>query len=172
MSDTENNPLGLDAMPAESPQYDLTRITDQTQSITDATPAEELHNMIGVCADLRKALKECEDRAWLALEERVRQLGDLTIGHIRYYIGKETKVKCKSVRNAVEAVLKATGGDADKFTECLSANAFKPGATRDMFLAEGVGEFYTEVFEVVEEAELKTGKPKTGLKSVDTRFIK
>lgn len=148
---------------------DLQRITERTEAITPTTDAPTLIEILGTVADYRKALKECEDRAWAALEELVKANGPITYGHTKYYIGTVTKDKCRNTRAAVEAVMIAAGGDIDTFNDVLSVNAFKYAAARKL-----LGPEYEKHFETVVEDELKEGKsvPKKELKAADTRFVK
>lgn len=88
--------------------------------------------------------------------------GELSDATDRYYIGIEKKIKPREFRSMVGIVLEAAEGDLDRLVDVLSANAFKPGECRKLL---GDAKF-KEAFEMIEEEDLKTGKPKKGLQKV------
>ena len=100
--------------------------------------------------------------------EYVKEHGSFKVGDTMYSIGRDKSVKCRDSKAALEHLLDVFEGDSGKIAECLSANAWKPGAVR-VFLAE-VGKeadfdqlFKTEVKEKVEGKEKVT--------ATDLRFI-
>jgi hypothetical protein len=85
----------------------------------------------------------------------------------RFYIGEGKKISCRSLMAAAEAVLSATGGDLEAFTEMLAKNAFKQGAVRAL-----VGdEKHAELFKTEVVKDVKTGAAKKKLALADERFV-
>lgn len=93
--------------------------------------------------------------------------GEIEDGDNRYYVGTSKTTKCVDVKATLDRLLTVTGGDLDAVNSCLSTGAFKPAATLAVLGSEGAGLFTTEVVQ-----DLKTGKPKVGLKAVNKKFTK
>ena len=94
----------------------------------------------------------------------------VNIGTIRFYLGRDKITKCRDQAATLAAVLEKTGGDVGQVAECMSSNAWKPGALRDV-----LGDVWPTCFEVIEREEVKEGKPnKAGrtLQIVDTKFLR
>ena len=94
----------------------------------------------------------------------------VNIGTLRFYLGKDRITKCKDQAATLAAVLEKTCGDVGQVAECMSSNAWKPGALRDV-----LGDLWPTCFEVIEREEVKEGKPnKAGrtLQIVDTKFLR
>ena len=85
----------------------------------------------------------------------------------RLYVGNKKKTKCRDLYAALDAILEATNGDLEAVAEALSTNAIKPGHAKTL-----LGEKWGEHFDVTEELDLKTGKPKKELKLADGRYIR
>lgn len=122
--------------------------------------------------DFTQRLKEIhaqlKDRLEVAAIAFIKKHGDIQDGTRRFYVGVAKTTKCTDLRGTIEAVLLASGGDFDAFAGCLSSNAFKPGACKDI-----LGEAFGKLFKTSDEDEMREGKPaKQKLQKVDTRFIK
>jgi len=100
------------------------------------------------------------------LAEWIDQNGEITVGDIRYYVGKSKTQKPRDLREVADRVLTAVAGDLDAFVDVLAANAFKPGAAKKL-----LGDQFDEVFETTEKLDLRTGKPARELKVVNTKFL-
>lgn len=94
--------------------------------------------------------------------------GNFTFGDTRYYVGTKKKIKPLGNWQIMEALLEQTGGDAKQMAGCLASDAWKQGGIKKL-----VGDDkHKELFETIEELEVKTGKPKKELKQVPTKLIK
>ncbi|WP_428939689.1 hypothetical protein [Fontivita pretiosa] len=118
-------------------------------------------------AFVKAAARRLDERIKAKLLERVSSGGDLLIGTVRYYAGIEKRVEPRDRGAVLAAVLELAGGDvAAAARDFLAAGAFKHGSIRQ---AAGEDRF-AELFEVVEQQELREGRPAKTLKAVDTRF--
>lgn len=131
----------------------------------EATPEQVLEMMDRMDAVMAHA-KEIKDNLNAAVIEWIKANGDLVSGTKRWYVGVKKQTKCRDQKALVEAVLNATGGDVDKFCEMLGANAFKPGACRQLLTADE----FASLFRIDEGDELRDGAaPK--LQMIDSAFM-
>ena len=131
------------------------------------SPVGEIVLKHGRIQDAKRYIKAWEAQFEAAMIEWIDANGDFEINGVRYYVGPEKKVKCIHLKAALEALMEKCGGDWDVFVGCLSSNALKPGAAREVFGAE-----FDTHFATTTETDLKTGKPAKGLHVVDTKFLK
>lgn len=132
----------------------------------DHTPeqvAEVIEKVDFVAAQVRQIKKILEEQ----LIDWINANGDLQIGHKRYYVGPYKRYRARDQMRIADVVLSLTQGDLQSFVEYLSASAFKPGMVKK---AVGLNEF-DELYETVIRDDVKTGKPKKGVHTVDTRFL-
>jgi hypothetical protein len=116
-------------------------------------------------------LKETRSQVEQEAQDWINENGSVTVGTTRYYVGVTKKPpKCVNVPAAVEAILKAVGGDFDRFTEHLSAGAIKYGAAKQTLPAEAYGLLFVRE-EVTELQTENAGKPAAKLQKVDTRYL-
>lgn len=94
--------------------------------------------------------------------------GSIEIGDVRYYVGRDKRVKCRDVRRTLESLLDATGGAIDEVCRCLSSNALLPAQVKQR-LGETV---YHEHFSEEIVPDLTTGKPRRVVKSVNPQWVK
>ena len=80
-------------------------------------------------------------------------------GPRRLYVAPDKTTKCLDNRDALVAVLTATGGDVDALLGCLSSNAFKPGACKAV-----LGDEWPKHFEVKETKRLGEGTARKSLR--------
>lgn len=123
---------------------------------------------ITTLAAMKQAMKELGHRIETALIQWINDNGEIECGDIRYYVGTESVTKCNDLGQAVQAILRAVGGDVDLFVSCLSSGALKPGASRAMLGDDAFASHFT----TIKLEDLKTGKPRKGLKQTNTKFIK
>jgi hypothetical protein len=125
---------------------------------------------IGKVDALKRAAKEATAELDGLLTEYVQVNGPVTIGTIRYYVGPKRKTKLQlTLERALTILIESAQGDVGTVAGCLSSDALKHGACRDV-----LGDRWDEVFVVVEETELKEGKPvkaAPSLQKLDTRFL-
>lgn len=93
---------------------------------------------------------------------------EVNVGDLRFYVGTEKKVTPKDNGAVLESLLTASNGDVSTVVQALSSNPWKQGQVRQI-----VGDAeHNELFHTALVADLKTGKPRKGLRCVDTRFIR
>lgn len=100
----------------------------------------------------------------------IKANGDIICGTVRYYVGVDKTVKCKDVKGTLELMLSSAEGDMDRVAACLSSDAWKHGACKEV-LGDKV---WAEAFETTSKDKLEEGKaPKQpSLKKIDTKFLK
>ena len=91
---------------------------------------------------------------------------EFTIADTVYYVASNKKVKPKSLTSAVDAIFRASEGDWERFTDCLSANALKVGECRKV-----LGDQFDSFFETTVEMDLEH-KPVKSLHSVNKKFLR
>lgn len=167
IEDPQNIMAMIEAAAVEQSSAITTRKTNVLDSCLDALDIiesglatdDQCLLALDLAAKFKEAAREVSERVNKAVLARLLPSnGELTMGPKKWYVGKEKTVKCRNVRSAVEALMQATGGDYDRFVECLSSNAFKPAATM-----KALGENAGECFETTYGDELK-------LKVSDERF--
>jgi RNAse (barnase) inhibitor barstar len=114
----------------------------------------------------KQQVRRLEDMWDSAMLEHVQAVGPVVIGDVKYYAGVKKSTKCRDVRQTLAMFLAVS--DIDTLADCLSSNAFKPGAARLAIAPDQ----WDECFVVEEQAELKEGKPVKSLQSINTRFLK
>ena len=80
-------------------------------------------------------------------------------GPRRLYAAPDKRTTCNSVPLTVTGILAASGGDIGVLAQCLSSNAFKPGACRAV-----LGEQWNTYFTVDERKKLNEGSVKKSLR--------
>jgi len=146
----------------------INSLIDEVSSLSPDAPVEQVltvRERIDAATQRLREVKGMIDDATIAW---IDANGDIEVDTVRYYVSVSKTKKCKDNRAAVEAIFEAVGGDFDAFVETLSSNALKPGACGNV-LSE---EVFAEHFEVIEQKDLRTGKPKKSVQKVDSRFIK
>jgi len=129
-------------------------------------------NVLGIIAECKRGLAELQKLAEAVAVERLEAIGPQVIGSIRYYAGVSKTTKPRDLREAVEAIMHASGGEWPRFVDCLSSNALKTGECRKLFAEAGSPELFDVVFETVEKAELKEGKAPKELQTINLAFVK
>lgn len=150
--------------------HQLLASTDHALTLIESGQAtrEEILQAMDFIALLKEATKLLASRMEQASIEWISQNGEITNGDLRYYIGSNREYRCNNPTDALDKLLNAAGGDLSMVAGCLSAAAWKPGATRTALGEEA----FKELFESRTTLDLKTGKPKLGLKKIDTKFLK
>jgi hypothetical protein len=92
---------------------------------------------------------------------------EFVVGDVRYYVGTDKRTKPRDKVRVLEAILDKTAGDMKLAVEMLASDAFKPGAVRDLLGDES----FDTLFETTTVDDLKTGKPRRGIHSVNTKFL-
>ena len=129
-----------------------------------AATREEVIEALNVRAAMKARMKEVDAAFEAAVIAWIQANGEIECGDIRYYVGTEKVTRCIDQTTTLWTLLEAGGGDT--VAHCLSSGAFKPGACREV-----LGELWDGHFVTTERPDLKTGKPKRGLRSVDKRFL-
>ena len=123
-------------------------------AIASIEPQSELENVVDAIQLLdaiKEWVKEQQESMNLRLIEYLQANGEFQFGSVKYWLGAtKPDWKCIDVAACLEAVkIKAECVDADGeavvdwrlVADCLSANAFKPGATRK-FLGDDAGKHF------------------------------
>lgn len=131
---------------------------------TGAATREEVIEALNVRAAMKTRMKEVDAAFEAAVIAWIQANGEIECGDIRWYVGPEKKTDCYDQEETLRALLE-TGG-VDGVAACLASGAFKPGACRKV-----LGDQWEDYFLTTEKPDLKTGKPKHGLRSVDKRFL-
>ena len=132
-----------------------------------------LPNAMGLIEEVIRRCRELKSEVERHAVGYISIHGEQHIGPVRYYVGVTKTYKPRTLVEAVEAILDASGGDMARFTDCLSSNALKAGATRKMFADAGCPERFDAVFEASEEQELREGKVKQPtLQKFDPTFVR
>ena len=153
-----------DTAPIESPSTILADLA----ALSPDVPIDKVLAMrvrVDFFAEKAKAFREMLDNAMI---EWINANGPIEFETIRYYVGPVKNTKCRSVKEAIPALLDATGGDMERFCEILSSNAIKHGAARGVLAPE----VWDQLFIVEEQQELKEGKPVKRLQKIDSRFVR
>lgn len=129
------------------PAGPLNEIERQVRCVELQTPDEQVLELREKLLSMKGRIAELLSQIDDALIER--QV-NVTVGPRRIYVAKEKDTKCISVKAAMEALLNEAQGDWDTVADCLSSNAIKHGAAREV-----LGEKWGQFFEVVEKDRLK-----------------
>jgi hypothetical protein len=160
----------------------LTPVRQTAQDIVLAATLErpdtilEARSFIAALADLLRDAKALYEQRMIDLLADAPAKG-ANIGTLRFYLGvkRETRIRDGKRGEVLMKALTLAGGDADAAVERYLASGFiKPAAVRDA-MAEVNDPEFDHLFEVIEEREVREGKPhKDGLTLhvVDTKFLR
>lgn len=144
----------------------IATLEEQCLSITNDMTVEQVMEIRERLMFAETRVKEAKASLNAALMDYIDANGPFVVGDTRFYNGVKKTTKCKSVPKCVEALLTANSGDFDEFCKVLAAQPIKHGAAKGI-----LGDAWDEHFEVIEQQDVKTGKPKRETKAVDTRFL-
>ena len=98
----------------------------------------------------------------------------IIIGGMMRWAGASKEVKSRNLRDTTEGMMKAVGGDWQRFTDCLSTNAFKPGECRKAIAESFPGDFlFDKLFVTTEKWKLdERDFPVAALQEINTAFLK
>ena len=117
---------------------------------------------------LYKAVREARKDFYDRLKGWIDEHGEIEFQGKRWYVGPNKKIeRLVPLDDLAERVLSAVGGDLDAFCRCLSSGAFKYGELREV-----LGEDWQQCFTEKIERDVKTGKPKRKVKSLQVGFGK
>ena len=132
--------------------------------ITDNEDAADRLHKAGLIV---KRAREIESMMKELVMDYIDEYGDFELGDARYYNGTIKSTKARDHTSVLRALKDAHKGDVNKIAAYLASSAWKHGSIRELL---GDDEF-DELFEVTEQRDLKTGKPKKRPKSVSKRFL-
>lgn len=128
---------------------------------------EQVVEVIGLVDMYEKRARELRSALKQGLIAYLVEHGSFTWQGKRYYVGTDKSYRMKApMKEAVEALLTATGGDLDAFCEVLASNALKPGTCKTV-----LGDEFSRIFATVTKASVETGKPERVVKVVDEKFL-
>lgn len=148
------------------------RVSELSSELTTATPINEVLNVIGLFGEAKAVLAEMQKAAEEIAVEILKRDGEATIGTVRWWAGVSKTTKCKSLKAAAEMIFQASGGDWDKFVDCLSSDAIKHGAAKKLFIEAKMPEKYEQAFETKEKGKLESDAPKKTLQKLDSKYLK
>jgi hypothetical protein len=156
----------------------LARIEHEVHMITTDMSAADVLAIREMFYAAKARMKEMENQLESFIKEWIRANGPLSFNaaggeRVGWYLGEDKSTKCKDPGVTFMALLEATGGDVAKITECLSSNAFKYGAMRNLFTQvlgdEAGAKRWDDCFEIKTKDTLEEGGEKQ-LKKFDGRF--
>lgn len=144
----------------------IERVEDALATMEEgsATP-DQVRAALSFKQQLYEVYRSITFRFDLAMVAWIEKNGDLEDGMKRYYVGTETKRKCRAVPVAFKALLEKCGGDLDLVLTTLASDAFKPASAMKM-----LGDDAPKHFESTVEKDVKTGEPKKKVKTFDERY--
>lgn len=124
---------------------------------------DKLKVLAGIVRDFRQETEAAVCR-WIDAN------GDIEVGDTRWYVGKTTSRKCKDVPASIQTLIEVLGGDLESLAKCLTSQPLKPAYCRSILKEKGADAAYTELFTEEAVPDLKTGKPKRGLRQSNSRL--
>ena len=113
---------------------------------------------------VRLALVRCREQT----VEWCQKHGDLQVSPTkRYYAGTRRETKARQKLAVLEAVLEATEGDLESFSDAMSSQPFKAGHCRTLL----GDDLFDELFETTVKDVMKDGVPQKTLLQADDRFV-
>lgn len=152
------------------PDTDLALINASVSSL-DPADFPRIVEVLDKIAQAKRWLAELQREAEAVGVVSLQQHGAQVIGDVRWYAAFDKDTKCTSPQRALDLVMTASQGDSDRFVACLSANAFKPGACRQLFEEAGIPGAFDECFAVEEKPKMREGKPTKSLKAVPLAML-
>lgn len=132
-------------------------------SIASEKSAERVADIFNRIKAAKTHVREIEASLEAALIEWIDEHGELVVCDKRYYVGRETKIRCTDKAGAMDAVLSSAYGDVATLLGVLCSEPFKPSATLVLVGPEA----FQRCFASEVTKDLKTGKPKRVLKQVN-----
>ena len=153
---------------------DLTPIAKKIRTIADDTlvSIEDDHDDVvrtllaveHLSGLVRLALVRCREQT----VEWCQKHGDLQVSPTkRYYAGTRRETKARQKLAVLEAVLEATEGDLESFSDAMSSQPFKAGHCRTLL----GDDLFDELFETTVKDVMKDGVPQKTLLQADDRFV-
>lgn len=148
-------------------KVDLLPIKAEVVAVDQDAPAEQVAETLLHLETFERAVKDVRRKFDEAFEAWLGEHGSLTVGEIRYYIGKKSTTKVVDKAAAFAALVQATGGDAEAIAEILTASPFKVAAAR-----EALGDLFDQHFQTIVETDVATGKPVREVKALNPKFAR
>ena len=144
----------------------LRGVADDTLVSIDDDPADVARTLLAVehlSGLVRLALTRCREQT----VEWCQKHGDLQVSPTkRYYAGTRRETKARQKLAVLEAVLEATEGDLESFSDAMSSQPFKAGHCRTLL----GDDLFDELFETTVKDVMKDGVPTKTLLQADDRF--
>jgi hypothetical protein len=171
MGSQEQNPI-VPGLKQSLSQIDLA-VRTAIEGIYEQNPISEmveLHAYIGLIKKMVKQWDELAEKKFVAVliaHGGPEGPAEVNVGNLRYYVGTEKKVTPRDNADVLEALLLASNGDVSTVVEALRSDPWKPSQVRQI-----VGEAkHRKLFRTSFASDLRTGKPRKGLRCIDTRFL-
>ena len=132
----------------------------------DSDRAEVLQ-AIDAIALLKSRVKELSLLFNCNLLDWLQANGDLEHDTKRWYVGTARSTQCRDKMSTLNALFNLCNGDMGRVCEYLASSPFKHGSIKDLMDDETM---YRKHFEIIEQQDVKTGKPKKTVQVVDNRY--
>jgi hypothetical protein len=122
---------------------------------------EQCVELLDRCSALTALARDLKRQAEEAIVDHIVTTGEFVYADKRYYAANKTETKVRGKHSEIrEALLEAAFGDEQALDNCLSSNAWKPAAVRDLLGKD------SRFIEQTTKPVLKEGKPRKSLKTV------
>lgn len=153
------------------PDTDLATLNASVSSL-DSADFPRIVEVLEKIAQAKRWLADLQREAEAVGVVSLQASGSIELNGVRYYAGATKDYKPRDIKALAEAVMQASGGDWERFIQCLSSGAFKAGACRQLFEESHDDGKFVEVFEVIEKWEMREGKPQAKLQKVPLGMLR
>lgn len=152
----------------------MTDLATLNANVAQLNPADfpRIVEVLEKIAQAKRWLAELQREAEGKAVESLQASGGVELNGVRWYAGATKDYKPRDIKALAEAVMQASGGDWERFIQCLSSGAFKAGACRQLFEESHDGGKFGEVFDVIEKWEMREGKPQAKLQKMPLALVK
>lgn len=140
---------------------------DQLGALTPISTVEDVLEIYMAAEMHAKAMRWLKQQVEKLMIDHINANGDIEVGPVRYYVGNTKKVKAIDNSQVLNALYEKLAGDEEQVCLCMSSNPWKPGGIKKLLDDE---KKFDELFTTTTVDDLKTGKPKKGLKRIDSRY--
>ena len=134
---------------------------------------------IDLIKSMEARLKELRSQVSEKAIERLKFAGAtapgkaIVIGGMMRWAGASKEVKSINLQATAEGMMKAVGGDWERFTDCLSTSAFKPGECRKAIAETGDKTLFDTLFVTTEKWKLdEKDAPVAAVQEINLAFWK
>lgn len=161
---------------------DLLAIQAKVEMTLECANELEIGNIfltIDLIKSMEARLKELRSQVSEVAIEKLKAAGAITpgkaivIGGMMRWAGASKEVKSINLQATAEGMMKAVIGDWERFTDCLSTSAFKPGECRKACKESGSDTLFDTLFLTTEKWKLdERDAPVAALQEINLAFLK